>query len=246
MKLPKCTIIAVLVLAVLLVIVSACQIIRRRAEVISRPAGPVLIEFDIRQDMELPLLTPFSEPAQFAIWLQEPVSGRLQTVFVTYRSANGDWVGASERPSALPCWFEVFRQETNSTGLPTLDSPAPVAITGATPQDEHFKTSVEVRPGSRWICWIEVNLAGDFNSRYREYNEEEKTVDWDFSGQPALVYRGEIKAVPGERIVPELYGQSVPNSPDGKTIQPVSDDITSARDIFRAIEIRVVRPGEGI
>ena len=89
-----------------------------------------------------------------------------------------------------------------------------------------------------------MNLAGDFNEKYQERNEKEKTVDWDFVGQPALVYRGQIKAVPGEQIAPELYGQSGLNSPDGKTIQPVSDGVTTAKNIFRAINIRVVEMGE--
>lgn len=242
MKLSRCIIVIAFALTVLLAIVPACRIITGPAEDVSPSAGPVLIEFDIRQDMELPFLTPFSEPAQFAIWLEEPVSGRLQTIFVTYRSGSGDWIGAAQRPGSLPRWFEVFQQETNSTGLPNFDNPAPDAVTGATPQEEHFKTSVAVESGNRWICWIEVNLSGDFNAKYQERDEKAKTVDWDFVGQPALIYRGQIIAKAGEKIVPELYGQSVLNSPDGKTVQPVSDGVTTAKNIFKTIEIRVIRP----
>ena len=211
------------------------------AQVILRPRGPTFIEFEIHQDKDLILLSLFGEPPQFAIWLEDPLSHRLQTVFVTYRSGSGDWIGKTECPAALPRWFEVFRQETNSTGLPAFDNPAPDAVTGATPQTEHFKTNFEVEPGSRWVCWIEMNLSGDFNDKYRGHNKEEKTVDLYFSGQPPLVYRGEITAIPGEQIVPELYGQSVLDSPAGETVQPVSDDVTTARDIFKSIEIRVIR-----
>ncbi len=211
------------------------------AQVILRPRGPTFIEFEIHQDKDLILLSLFGEPPQFAIWLEDPLSHRLQTVFVTYRSGSGDWIGKTECPAALPRWFEVFRQETNSTGLPTFDNPVPDAVTGATPQAEHFKTNFEVELGSRWICWIEMNLSGDFNDKYRGHNKEEKTVDLHFSGQPPLVYRGEITAIPGEQIVPELYGQSVLDSPAGETVQPVSDDVTTARDIFKSIEIRVIR-----
>jgi hypothetical protein len=63
-----------------------------------------------------------------------------------------------------------------------------------------------------------------------------------FSGQPPLVYRGEITAIPGEQIVPQLYGQSVLDSPTGQTVQPVSGDIITARDIFQSIMIRVIEP----
>ena len=242
MKLPNWIILAIFVLTALLVIVPACQIRKEQAKVVSQPAGPVLIEFDINQDMELPFLTPFSEPAQFAIWLEEPVSGRLQTVFVTYRSGTGDWIGTAERKGALPRWFEVFQLEHNKLGPPDFDNPAPDTVTGATPQQEQFKTSIEVASGSQWICWIEVNLAGDFNAKYKEQDEKAKTVDWDFVGQPALIYRGQIIANPGEKIVPQLYGQSVLNSPDDKTIQPVSEDVTTAKRIFKTIEIRVISP----
>lgn len=233
MKLPRWTIIALLV--------PALSIGALTAHIILRTRGPTLIEFDIHQDKDLILLSVFGEPPQFAIWLEEAVNHRLQTVFVTYRSASGDWIGKTECPAALPRWFEVFRQETNSTGLPRFDNPAPDAVTGATPQAEHFQIRVEVEPGSRWICWIEVNLAGDLNKSYRGYNKKEKTVDVHLSGQPALVYRGEITAIPGKQIVPELYGQSVLDSPPGKTVQPVSDDVTTARDIFKSIKIRVIR-----
>ncbi len=242
MKLPRWTIIALLV--------PALSIGALTAHIILRTRGPTLIEFDICQDMELIRLSVFGEPPQFAIWLEEAVSPRscfrkkargLQTVFVTYRSASGDWIGKTECPAALPRWFEVFRQETNSTGLPTFDNPAPDAVTGATPQAEHFQIRVEVEPGSRWICWIEMNLSGDFNDKYRGHNKEEKTVDLHFSGQPPLVYRAEITAIPGKHVVPELYGQSVPDSPAGETVQPVSDDVTTARDIFKTIDIRVIR-----
>lgn len=232
-KLPRWTIIALLV--------PALSIGALTAHIILRTRGATLIEFDIHQDKDLILLSVFGEPPQFAIWLEEAVSHRLQTVFVTYRSASGDWIGKTECPAALPRWFEVFRQETNSTGLPTFDNPAPDAVTGATPQAEHFQIRVEVEPGSRWICWIEMNLAGDFNDKYRGHNKEEKTVDLHFSGQPPLVYRAEITAIPGKQIVPELYGQSVPDSPSGETVQPVSDDVTTARDIFKTIDIRVIR-----
>ena len=56
-----------------------------------------------------------------------------------------------------------------------------------------------------------------------------------------MIYRGEITAIPGEHVVPELYGQSVLDSPSGETVQPVSDDVTTARDIFKTIDIRVIR-----
>ena len=254
-KLIRWTIIAVLVPALFTVVLVARAVLRTR--------GRTLIEFDIDQNKDLTLLSAFSEPPQFAIWLEEPVSHWSQTIFVTHRAATGDWIDKTECPVAL--WFEVHQQQMNDTGLPSPDTLAPIAVTGATPQegyfkrrlrrtfdrmtglgatpqDGHFRIRAEVEPGSRWICWIEVNFAGDINYKHQGVNVEEKIVDWYLSGQPALIYHGEITAVAGKQIVPEIYGQSVPNSPAGETVQPVSDDAAAVRDIFKAIEVRVIRP----
>lgn len=202
----------------------------------------VSIEFDIRQDMDLIRRSLFGEPPQFAIWLEDAQSHRLQTVFVTYRSGYGEWVGKLKCPAALPRWFEVFKAETGSIGLPDFNKPAADAVTGATPKAEQFKTSVKVPYGSRWICWIEMNLSGDFNKAYRDRDVEEKMVDVHFSGQPPLIYRGQITAIPPEKITPRLYGESVLDSRAGETVQPVSDGVTTAKNIFKSIEIRAVRP----
>ena len=208
---------------------------------IEQLTGRTLLEFDIHQDKDLIILTTFAEPPQFAIWLEDPVSHQLKTIFVTYRSATGDMVGKYECPGCLPRWFEVFKQETGKAGYPTQDYPAPAAVTVPTPQDEHFKLTYEVKPNSKWICWLEMNLAGDFNEKYQEYDPNTKTIDWDFSGQPPLIYRAEITATPGKQFVPELYGKAVLNSPDGQTVQPITDGITTAKDVFISIKINIIQ-----
>ena len=246
----KWVVIAVLMSALLL-IVPACQIdtcpitrcpVGTEEQAVSPPVGRTLLEFDIQQDKNLILLTTFAEPPQLAIWLENPTNHQLKTIFVTYRSATGDLVGKAECPACLPRWFEVFEQETGWPGYPTQDNPAPAAITGPTPQDEHFKITYEVEPGSKWICWLEMSLAGDFNEKYKEYDPDTKTVDWDFTGQPSLIYRAEIAAIPGKQFTPVLYGKAVLNSPDGRTVQPITDDITTAKDVFKSIKINIRQP----
>ena len=237
MKLLRWIIVAVLVLVLLILVTRS--VLRPPGQAVSQAGGRTVLEFDIHQDKDLIVITPFSEPPQLAIWLEEPVSHKLQTVFVTYRSATGDMVGKAECPACLPRWFEIYEQETGTVGLPTQDSPAPEAVTGATPQEENFKIRYEVKPGSRWICWLEMNLAGDFNEKYQEYDPEAKTVDWDYDGQPSLIYRAEITATPGKEFVPQLYGQA---NLEGQIVRPVSDDVITARDVFKSIKIRVVRP----
>ncbi len=199
-----------------------------------------VLEFDIHQDMNLISLATFSEPPQFAVWLEQPQTHRLKTIVATYRSATGDMIGKAECPGCLPLWFAVYEKETGKTGLPTMDKPAPAAVTCATPLQEHFILRRRVKYAGSFILWMEMNLAGDFNESYREDNEQAETIDWDYSGQPPLVYRCEITAVPGNKYIPDLFGQVDMEKPFDQMIVPVSDGVTTAKDVFKSIEIRVV------
>lgn len=210
-------------------------------EAVQQCGGRTFIEFDIHQSMDLIKITSFSEPPQFAIWLEDPESHKLKTIFVAYRSGTGDLVGKAECPGCLPLWFAVYERERGKMGMPTPDNPAPDAVTVATPFTESFQLRYEIERGSKWICWMEMNLAGDFNERYQEYNEQDETIDWDFSGQPPLVYRCEIEGIPGKKIVPELYGIVNMDKPFEQMIEPLNEDITTAREVFKSIEIRIVR-----
>ena len=124
--------------------------------------GSVALEFRIEQDMDIVLFSDFGEPAQFAIWLENPVTHATKTVFVTRRSATGDWVGKAECPASLPRWFNVWRQETGHTGLPRADAPAADGVSGPTPKTKEFTWTAKVTLDSEWVCWIEVNIAADF------------------------------------------------------------------------------------
>ncbi|NOY95376.1 MAG: hypothetical protein GXO81_03155 [Chlorobi bacterium] len=199
------------------------------------------IEFRVHINEQLIQESTFGESPTFAIWIENPNTGGLQTIFVTKRAALGDWEGKADVPVALPQWFEVFKIENKSNNLPSYEKPAPLAVTGATPKPGYFTTRVRVTPGSRWDCWIEVNLAGDFNEYYQEYNPEEKTTDEYLTGQPALLYKAEIDAVVGNVVKPELVGMSVLDAEGGNIIQPVKG-ITTATGIFDEMSISVIRP----
>jgi len=203
--------------------------------------GRTLLEFDIQQDRELILLSQYAEPPQFAIWLENPETGELKTVFVTYRSAQGDWEGKVECPGSLPLWFEVFKREYQVARLPGMrETVVPDGITGATPQAGHFKVRVEVPPGSEWICWIEVNLAGDFNQYFDGMSGNANAIV-DDSGQPSIIYRAKITSENGAVILPEIAGQVDITEDFEQMIQPI-DGITTAAKIFKEIKARVVRP----
>lgn len=203
--------------------------------------GRVQIEFDIYQNKDLIYLSVFAEPPQFAIWLEEPETGKQQTVFVTHRAGTGDWEGKAEVPPALPYWSEIFKTSNPDDEYSNTDQDLIDAITGATPKEDHFIIRVEVTPGSAWICYIEVNLAGDYNDSFPEFNEETLEYDEYSCGQPALVYKAEISALEGVEISPVLSSQSVINKGVAR-LEPVSPGVTTAREVFKSIRIKVIKP----
>jgi hypothetical protein len=207
----------------------------------ARTWGKTEIQFKIHINEELVQQSTFGEPPTFAIWLEDPGTGATQTIFVTNRAGLGDWEGKADVPVALPKWFEISRDKNQTRKLVGRKNPETDAITGATPQPGYFTTRVPVPPGSRWNCYIEMNLAGDFNEHYRVYNEEQKTSDEYMTGQPALLYKTEITAEEGNSAIPGIIGISVLDSEGGNLIKPL-EGITTATDIFDEMEISVTRP----
>jgi len=191
------------------------------------------------------LESAFGESPTFAIWLEDPSTGSQQTVFVTRRAAVGDWEGKAEVPSALPQWFEVYKIKNETKDLPNFEKPIPLAVTGATPKPGYFITRVRVNSGSKWICWIEVNLSGDYNENYQEFDPVTMIEDTYGTGQPALLYKAELEAVEGAVFAPDIFGICVPDSPDGNLIQPLKG-ITTATSIFDEISIAIVSPNPRI
>lgn len=206
---------------------------------IARTWGRTLIQVDIHQNKKLIYLSTFAEPPQFAIWLENPESHELTTVFVTHRVAVGDWEGKANVPVALPYWYSLFR--TNGNDNTGRAKPSELAISGATPKDDYFSIRVEVKPESEWICWIEMNLAGDFNGAFPEFDPVTFTEDEFSNGQPALLFKSTVKAVEDMKFTPIIAGQSIWDKGEVR-IEPVSDGVTTAREVFDTIAISVIRP----
>lgn len=207
----------------------------------ARTWGKTDMEFRIHINEQLVRESVFGESPTFAIWIEDPKTGATQTIFVTSRAGLGDWEGKADVPVALPKWFEVNRTETQTQNQSAEEIPAPHAVTGATPKPGYFTTRVRGKPGSKWICWIEMNLSGDFNEQYKEYDEVNKTTDEYASGQPALIYKAEVEAVEGNTVIPEVVGMCLLNSEDEKIIQPLKG-ITTAMDVFDEMSIVIVKP----
>jgi len=205
-----------------------------------RTWGRTVIQIDIHQNRELILLSTFAEPPQFAIWLENPATKEVKTVFVTHRVAAGDWEGKANVPVALPQWFRQFRGNGNPGNESSSAEGPDMAISGATPKEDYFSIRVEVKPGSEWICWIEMNLAGDFNDAFPEFNREEHEEDEFSNGQPALLFRADVRAVENLQVTPVITGQSIWEN--GTVRVEPEEGITTARDVFDEIRISVSKP----
>jgi hypothetical protein len=199
------------------------------------------LEFRIHINEKLVRESTFGESPTFAIWLEDPLTSKVKTIFVTSRAGLGDWEGKAAVPVALPKWFEINITEKQAIQNSGSKETEQLAITGATPKPGYFDTRVRITPGSSWICWIEVNLAGDFNENYPEYDEVRKTSDEFKTGQPALLYKAEIEAVVGNSVKPEINGIILLDT-SGKAIIASPSGITTASGIFDEININVVKP----
>jgi len=205
-----------------------------------RTLGRVQIQFDIHQNKELIYLSAYAEPPQFAIWLEDPENKTLKTVFVTNRISTGDWEGKSEVPVALPHWYQLFRLKKQDDDK-TMKDDESLAVTGATPKDDYFSVRVDVPPGSEWTCWIEMNLSGDYNEAFPEFDRKTLTEDEFGCGQPALLFKAEITAEEGIIKSPEIVAQSVWDNGE-YLIEPLSDGITTAKNVFDEITISILKP----
>jgi hypothetical protein len=194
----------------------------------------VVLRFNIRQDRDIYEESDYGEPPQVAIWLEDSTGGALRTIYVTYRTAAGDFDGKSECPVSLPAWTTVYRREFSRKGFPIPGSSAPEAITKATSLEELITVEVEVPKGSSFRYYIEMNVAGDFNSRF-PFEDESSRLDYHGNGQPSLIYRGEITAEPGSKATARLLGRTKQHEFSG-----IIDDLEgmdSALKCFKSIEI---------
>ncbi|MBR9998352.1 MAG: hypothetical protein KFF73_05240 [Cyclobacteriaceae bacterium] len=196
------------------------------------------LEFRIRINRELVLLSAYGEPPTFAIWVENS-QGDYTNVYVTHRAFNDDWEGKPDVPVALPFWSYINTSNKSSgeqeKGIGTD------AVSGATPREDLFIIRLRVSTQTTYQCWIEMNLAGDYNEFYRE-NDPVKMISDEFgNGQPALVYQGIIEIEPGNKISPGLFGMSIKPCGTEDPVRPV-EGITTAKQVFSQIEVEVVRP----
>jgi hypothetical protein len=179
----------------------------------------------------------YKKPPQFAIWIEDAEGEQIRTVWVTEKTGTGSWGGKTVRPISLPYWVSRWNKETGNTGDPTPAHPAADAVTGATPKQD-LACRIEVPAASKWNYFIEVNISGDYNDSFPAKTEGGKG-DRNGNGQPSIIYKGQITALPGRRSEPELIGRT-DQFKRVKGVNPHLEGITNARDLFSKIEVRTL------
>ena len=197
-------------------------------------AGPVTLQFSLSLDPQVYAQSHYKKPPQFAIWIEDPKCGQIRTVWVTEKTAAGTWGGKIVRPVSLPYWASRWQKETHGSGDPTPDNPAADAVTGATPKQD-FTCRTEVPAGSKWNYFIEVNVSGDYNDSFAAVSKGGKR-DLNGNGQPSIVYKGRITALPGQHSTPELIGRTDQFESVSSIIADL-EGISDAKDLFSEIAV---------
>lgn len=166
------------------------------------------------------------------IWIENVKTGKKQTVFVTHRAGTDDWEGKPSVPAAIPRWSDLFVLNKREENEYEMD-----AVSGATPKGVSFSTNIQVPEGSSWNCWIEMNLAGDFNELFPQFDKETIKEDEFLCGQRALLCKAKITAKESFVATPKLKGASIWDNGINRIV-PVGDGATTARNVFRDIKYR--------
>ena len=193
-------------------------------------------------DFPLFLGIKVKNPPQFAIWVTDPDTNYVGTLFCTHKIAREGWRmnHGNRRKEALPFWAHCRGiQEKDGLFLPTKEHPLTDAVSGATPKSGY---TLRFQPGTgrRFLIFAEFNHSTDFNTAYPESaqaGERAYSGGKEGSGQPALVYCTAIdpEAPYGEWTL-QLIGHSSPDGSDGK-LYPDMQGIDTALEIVKRIVI---------
>jgi len=181
--------------------------------------------------------TRYANPPQIAIWLEDANGDEIRTVYVTEKSARGNWDGKTVCPTCLPYYMQRKRHEfTESPELPTKAAPLPDAVTAATPADTliwNFHTE-----GSRFqYFFIEINVSGDYNECYKNQRQDPGGDDGG-NGQPSLVYRG-VMPFRDQPIQLEITLMGVTNQyGDGGDLNQTLEGISTAKDLIVEVSVQ--------
>ncbi len=211
---------------------------------------------EVQLSLELKAAQHFWHP-QIAVWTEDTLGNYIETLFITKATAKGIFAGGRtkdnyktldtstqdsdkgfRRVNALPVWSHkrgVIYED--GMPMPTIDSPMPDGITGATPLGNFIlKSSVDYQDD--FILKMEINVAFDDNEYYSEYDFAEDEIFHNGTGQlgqPSLIYDSYVDIeVEKGYIIMKLKGHGHHSGRDG-IIYPDFSKLTSALDIVEYV-----------
>jgi hypothetical protein len=179
----------------------------KRDTELSIDSSLVKIEFSFDINSALYQKTNFGDPPQLAVWIKNPDSTNIRTVWVTHRAGKNDWKGKIECPVALPFWESESGIATVIFKNPRQRETFFDAVSGATPKGGRFSTHIRVPQASVWKYYIEVNVSADYNKSF-PYWSKDGLPDSEANGQPSVVYSGQIVANDSSLDTPRLIGRT--------------------------------------
>jgi adenosylhomocysteine nucleosidase len=213
---------------------NSARYVMQIVEELEKADSHVHLLFSFSPDPKLYAQSKYQKPPQIAIWLEQPKQKKIQTVYVTEKTARGAWGKNITRPISLPYWVSRWNRETQTQGDPSPKQPAADAVTCATPKQAQL-ISMGVPPDNKWNYFIEVNVSGDYNETFPEASSEGKR-DKHGNGQPSIIYQGTISATPGQSSTPKLIGRTDQFDHRLGLIRDLKG-ITTAKDLLRSLKI---------
>ena len=175
---------------------------------------------------------PKSYPS-YAIWIEEPNSGKIRTMYVTAKAGQNKWILADSRPESLPVWYGVQKKE--SAGYSSKVD----AVSGATQSGEtaviYWPLPLELL-NKQVEIYLEANNSFDYNAYY---SKNETAAGYSgANGQPSLVWKATLFLTDTdiEGVEPDIIGHGHALGEDHNLYPDVSR-ITSARETFQYIGI---------
>ncbi|MGL1936205.1 MAG: DUF4405 domain-containing protein [Fibrobacterales bacterium] len=172
---------------------------------------------------------------QVAVWLQDETGRYLETLYISGKSATGNYSGGkNRRPGALPVW-SYARNIKSADGLMMPDSNNAVsdAVSGATPLTS-YSVLTKYSQDTSLKLMIEFNKSFDFNDHFNKKNfAHDSTYVKNPNGQPSLVYSANLNG-DTKLVLAHLIGHGHISGGDGEIHADVSH-ITSAANIFKGI-----------
>jgi len=191
---------------------------------------PVKISFQL--NVKVYDYSDYGEPPQIAVWLERGTEKKVLSV--TRRTAQNDWHGKVKCPVSLPYWASRFNAAVAGNSATAVKMPDGVSC--ATPK-EFFAAWVNLGLGEVWECFVEVNVAGDYN-RFFPSMRDDGIPDSQGNGQPSLVYKSHFKVETGTSLRFTLIGRTEQLHPVNKLNKDLSG-ITSAADVLQRMVISV-------